>query len=206
MKSKSENLKVVYEALRESFESKKAELSNLEDDSKATEAEKNELHSKIVDQTNQLKSLEDKLVEVKRGSEAMEVERDNLDDENVDLKEKLTRLDNEVKELKGKLRDRDRETKCLRDWNAELISSESSVKTSLEGREAAMKEAFLKLEHFKSKKVQIEKEKNILRDKLEKLKSEETQKERELSEELRIRERVIITLKEEVDISKRTSR
>ena len=185
-------------------------MSNLEDDSKATEAEKNELHSKIVDQTDQLKSIEDQLVEVQKQREAMEVERDNFDDENVDLKEKMTRLElhyqNEVEELKGKLRDRESDTKYLRDRNAELISSESNLKTSLEGREAAMREAFLKLEHFKSKKDQIEKEKNILREKFEKLKSEETQKEGELSEELRKRKIVITKLEETLASSEKNAK
>jgi len=145
--------------------------------------------------------------------EEMEVERDNFDDENVDFREKIKRLNlqynKEVEELKGQLGEQVSETKYLRERNAELISSETSLKTSLEGKEAAMKEAFLKnetlKENLKTKKVQIEKEKNILTDKLEKLQSElsslkssETRKEGDLVNELKIREIVITKLKEDL--------
>ena len=221
LKLKYEKLSVDHEALHESLESKKAELSNLEDDSKATETEKNELHSKIVHQANQLKALEEKLVKVEKEREEMEVERDNFDDENVDFREKIKRLNlqynKEVEELKGQLGEQVSETKYLRERNAELISSETSLKTSLEGKEAAMKEAFLKnetlKENLKTKKVQIEKEKNILTDKLEKLQSElsslkssETRKEGDLVNELKIREIVIAKLKEDLASSEQNAK
>ena len=210
-------MSVDYDLLKEGFESKKAELSNLEDDSKATEAEKNELHNKIIEQTNQLKNLEDRLVQVQREREAMEAERDNFDEENVDLQEKIKRLklqySSELEELKNRLTERDRENQNLKDKNAELISSEATLRTSLEGREGAMTEAFRSIENLKSEKARIEKEKNVLREKVEKLKSEmlsskseETQKERELKNELRIREMVIATLKTELSSSEENAR
>ena len=216
-KSKYEKLIVDYDLLKEGFECKKAELSNLEDDSKATEAEKNELHNKIIEQTNQLKNLEDNLRRVQREREEMEVERDNFDEENVDLREKFKRLqlqcDSQVEKLKVKLRERESDCKSLRDRNAELISSEETLKTSLKGREGAMTEAFRSIENLKSEKVKFEKERNILRDKVETLKSEmlsskseETQKERELKNELRIREMVITSLKTELSSSEGNAR